>query len=222
MKNSTVDGGVTRRRVPKSSEGEGGYTLVALLAFMSILALAMIAAAPNLQRQAQREREEDAIFRGEQMADAIKAFVDKSPNHQLPTSIDDLLEGVPQGSKKLQVLRISAARDPLSKDGEWKLVRPNSATLIQFQKAIMEFAGRPVDTTKDQFLKQFAQLPQIATITNLGSDSGTTSSLAADDAGDTSTGPFIGVATRSKQDAVITYYGIEKHNEWVFTPLFRD
>jgi type II secretory pathway pseudopilin PulG len=205
----------------KVRKGEGGYTLVALLAFMSILALAMLAAAPNLQRQAQREREEEAIFRGEEMADAIKAYVDKSPNHQPPTSIDQLLEGVPQGSKKLQVLRLSAARDPLSKDGEWKLVRPNSATLVEFQKAIFEFAGRPVEPTKDQFLKQFAQLPQIAAITDLGSDSGTTSGLT-DDAGDTSTGPFIGVATHSKQDAVITYYGIEKHNEWVFTPLFRD
>jgi type II secretory pathway pseudopilin PulG len=205
----------------KVRKGERGYTLVALLAFMSIMALAMLAAAPKLQRQAQREREEEAIFRGEEMADAIKAYVDKSPNHQPPTSIDQLLEGVPQGSKKLQVLRVSAARDPLSKDGEWKLVRPNSATLVEFQKAIFEFAGRPVEPTKDQFLKQFAQLPQITAITNLGSDSGTTSSLA-DDAGDTSTGPFIGVATHSKQPAVITYYGIENHSEWVFTPLFRD
>ncbi|HEU4797258.1 MAG TPA: type II secretion system protein, partial [Pyrinomonadaceae bacterium] len=36
---------------------EGGYTLVALLALMSIVALFAMAVAPRVQQQAQRERE---------------------------------------------------------------------------------------------------------------------------------------------------------------------
>jgi hypothetical protein len=33
--------------------------------------------------------------------------------------------------------------------------------------------------------------------------------------------PFIGVASQSRSKSVIAYYGIEKHSNWVFTPLFR-
>jgi hypothetical protein len=49
---------------------------------------------------------------------------------------------------------------------------------------------------------------------------GALSSISEDDASN-SPKPFIGITSRSKRDAVITYYGIERHNEWVFTPLFR-
>src|SRR5215212_10496648 len=59
---------VSRRR------SESGYTLVALLAMMTILALFAMAAAPRVQQQAQREREQEAIFRGEQVADAIRSY----------------------------------------------------------------------------------------------------------------------------------------------------
>ena len=100
---------------------EAGYTLVALLALMTLLALFALAAAPNLRQQALREREKEAIFRGEQVADAIrdyylyKAGIGGGAGEQaLPTSMDQLLEGIPipGGSKKRQVLRASAARDP--------------------------------------------------------------------------------------------------------------
>jgi hypothetical protein len=39
--------------------------------------------------------------------------------------------------------------------------------------------------------------------------------------GDTSTGPFIGVASESSSDSIMYYYGIGRHREWIFTPLFR-
>ena len=96
---------------------ESGYTLVALLLMMSLLALFAAAAAPNVRQQAQREREKETIFRGEQVADAIRAYY-RSHGAQgvnsLPTSMDQLLEGIPRGTKKLQILRPEAARDPLS------------------------------------------------------------------------------------------------------------
>ena len=40
--------------------------------------------------------------------------------------MDQLLEGIPRGTKKLQILRAEAARDPLSSSGEWKLIGPTS------------------------------------------------------------------------------------------------
>ena len=58
----------------KNANGEGGYALVALLVVMSLLALFAMAAASNVKQQAQREREKEAIFRGEQVADAIRSY----------------------------------------------------------------------------------------------------------------------------------------------------
>src|SRR5713226_2647222 len=101
------------------TRGENGYALVALLAVMSLLALFAMAAASNVQQQNQREREKEAIFRGEQVADAIRLYY-RSKGAQgvnsLPTSMDQLLDGIqiPGRTKKLQILRTAAAKDPLS------------------------------------------------------------------------------------------------------------
>ena len=85
-----------------SRRSEGGYTLVALLAMMTVLALFAMAVAPSVQQQALREREQEAIFRGEQVADAIKAYyryrvsiLGAYGDQALPTSMDQLLQGIP-------------------------------------------------------------------------------------------------------------------------------
>lgn len=208
---------------------EGGYTLVALLAMMTVLALFAMAVAPSVQHQALREREKEAIFRGEQVADAIRAYykyrsaISRGAGDQaLPSSMDQLLQGIPipGGSKNRQILRASAARDPLTIEGEWRFILPRTDALIDFQQAVMFYAGNIVPTTQDQQMAQLQQfaVPQITSITNLGLASSTRStSSIADDA----TGPFVGVASRSRRDSVLTYYGIERHDQWIFTPLFR-
>src|SRR5437867_569233 len=90
---------------------EEGYTLVALLAVMTVLALFALAAAPSIRQQAQREREIEAIYRGEQMAEAIRVYYSYQQSRvgpgdpALPTSVEKLLEGLPSGTKKVQILR---------------------------------------------------------------------------------------------------------------------
>jgi type II secretory pathway pseudopilin PulG len=212
-----------------SRRSERGYTLVALLGMMTVLALFAMAAAPSLQQQAQREREQEAIFRGEQVADAIRAYyryrtgtVRSVGDQALPRSMDDLLEGVPipGGSKNRQILRPSAARDPLTPEGEWRFVLPRSESLIDFQQSIMFYTNNVAPQPSDQQMVQLQQfaVPQMVSVANLGSLSATRStSSAANDA----SGPFVGVAIRSKRDSVLTYYGIERHDQWIFTPLFR-
>lgn len=210
--------GNSRRR-----HSEGGYTLVALLAMMTVLALLAMAAAPSIRHQSQRQREIETIYRGEQVADAIRLYysyqVRKGRNGDagLPTSIDQLLEGVTFGSKKIQVLRPSAARELLSEAGEWKLVRPRSAQLADFTRSVMLYANNVRPPTNDPQLKQIELLmaPPVLPTNNLG----TTGSSSAGD--DSSSGPFIGVTIDSKADSVLTYYGVERHDGWIFTPLFR-
>ena len=213
----SLDLRISRRR------HEEGYTLVALLALMTVLALFAAAAAPSIRQQAQREREVEAIFRGEQVAAAIRVYYSSRQGRygagdaSLPTSMDQLLEGIPSGTKKIQILRPSAARDPLSDSGEWRLIRPRSSELADFQRSLMLFAGNVRPPTNDPQLKQVEQLMAPPVLPTLGIATTGATSLGDEN----STGPFIGAASRSRTDSIIYYYGISRHTEWIFTPLFR-
>lgn len=208
---------------------EAGYTLVALLAMMTVLALFAMAAAPSIQQQAQREREEEAIFRGEQVADAIRDYyryrsgtLRVAGDQALPSSMDQLLQGVPVpgGSRNRQILRPSAARDPLTIEGEWRFILPRTNALVDFQQSVMFYSGNLLPPARDPQMAQLQQfaVPQITSVSNLGQLSSSRSSSSVDD---DASGPFVGVASRSHRDSVLAYYGIERHDQWIFTPLFR-
>ena len=200
---------------------ERGYTLIALIALMSLLALFALAAAPRVQQQAQRERENEAIFRGEQVADAIRAYYryrGAQGVNSLPTSIDQLLEGIPRGTKKLQILRAEAAHDPLSSDGEWRLIGPTSSDFGHFLESLTVFGGGVPPVPRPEFASLASLLPRM---TNIIDPDGSAAAPGGDStAGDTS-GPFLGVGSHSQRNSVIAYYGIERHDNWIFTPLFR-
>ncbi|MDQ3180607.1 MAG: type II secretion system GspH family protein, partial [Acidobacteriota bacterium] len=89
--------------------GQKGLSLIAVLAVMTIFAIALLAVAPTVQQGVQREKELEQIRRGEEVAEAIRQYVDFYQGSKLPNSMDDLLEGLPQGTKKRQILRPSAA-----------------------------------------------------------------------------------------------------------------
>lgn len=206
------------------SHPQQGYTLVALLAVMTVIAIFALAAAPSIRQQALREREREAIFRGEQVAEAIRVYysyqdgrLNRKGIQGLPTSMDQLLEGVPSGTKKLQVLRASAVRDPLSDSGEWRLIRPNGPEMSDFVREIMLYSENVRPTTRDPQLKLQEQVMVPFVIP--GGGSGLGGSAAVRD--DNYSGPFIGTASRSNNNSVIYYYGIARHDGWIFTPFFR-
>src|SRR5947209_15830963 len=212
----------TRRRgpAPRRAGRERGYALVALLALMTVLMIVRMAAAPGLQQQSRRERELEAIARGEEVAEAVRMYIHY--RKQPPTSMEELLDGVtPQGStKKIYVLRASAARDPLSKSGEWRTVKFNDPAFTNFIKDLTEYAnGRLPEPTTDPALRALAsQIPRPSVILNLGEGEG---APGGENESASSSGPFIGVTSRSQRDSIVTYYGIERHDHWVFTPFFK-
>ncbi|HYR77355.1 MAG TPA: hypothetical protein VEM96_16090 [Pyrinomonadaceae bacterium] len=198
---------------------ESGYALVALLVVMSLMALFALTAAPQVRQQAQREREKEAIFRGEQVAEAIRSYYryrGAEGVNSLPTSMDQLLEGIPRGTKKLQILRSEAARDPLSSSGEWRLVGPTSPEIGKFVRSVTVYAGGVPPAPRLPGLAGL--IPQMTNILDTGS---TETAPGGEDTSANSSGPFLGVTSRSQRNSVMTYYGIERHDEWIFTPLFR-
>ncbi len=209
-------GDMRPERIGTARRGERGYALVALLAMMTIMALLLITAVPNYRRMAQRELEEEAILRGEQVAEAIRIYVREK--RVLPTSIEQLLEGLPRGTKKMQILRAAAARDPLSSSGEWKLIRKNDPAFLEFVTKVTAYAGRTPNTTDSKFLT-IAQPPPV--VTNV-LDTGTVEEApGGEDDSEDASGPFIGVASRSRRSSILSYYGVERHDRWIFTPYFR-
>ena len=208
---------------PSCGDSERGYALVSLLALMSLLALFALAVAPRVQQQTQREWEKEAIFRGDQVSEAIRAYY-RSRGSQgvnaLPTSMDQLLEGVqvPGRTKRLQILRPSAATDPLSSDGEWRLIGPTSQDFLGFVQSLTVYTGGVPPVARQEFAGLATLMPRITSGLD-GEPPGTT--LGGGSSSSDTSGPFIGVASSSQRDSVISFYGIERHDEWIFTPMFR-
>src|SRR5205823_701093 len=173
---------------------ERGYTMMALLVVMTLLALFAVAAAPNVRQQSQREREKEAIFRGEQVAEAIRSyyrFRGAQGVNSLPTSMDQLLEGIPRGTKKLQILRTEAAHDPLSASGEWRLIGPTSPELAKLVESLTIYSGGTVPAVQAPFQNLQALIPRMTNILNTGSSD---AAPGGDDTSASSDGPFLGVA----------------------------
>lgn len=211
------------RRKSQNSEqtSESGMSLIAILGMMTIFAISLLAIAPTVQLEVQREKELEAIRRGEEVAEAIKQYVMFHRGTKLPSSIDELLEGLPQGTKKRQILRPSAAIDPLSEDGQWRLITHKSQAFVNFAKRVQIYnnGALPSSPQPNRIWDNFA----VDVFANL--NTGTDSEI--EDADDseidtvTTNSPFIGVASQNRGKSVLSYYGIENHSKWIFTPMFR-
>lgn len=97
----------------RAARPEAGYALVALLAAITVMMIAMTAALPSWRYVMKNEREEELLFRGEQISKGIERCQAKMKI--VPTSIDMLL--------KNKCLR-KAYKDPMTADGKWRLLPP--------------------------------------------------------------------------------------------------
>ena len=73
----------------------------------------MTVAMPVWRTQAQREKEAELVFRGEQIARAINLYMRKMGGGNYPPSLDVLVQG--------RFLR-KKYKDPMTKDGEWDVI----------------------------------------------------------------------------------------------------
>jgi hypothetical protein len=208
---------VTRTQTAADRRGEAGMTMMAVMAIMALFAVGLLAIAPSVQLEIQREKELESIRRGEEVAEAIKEFVIYHRGTKLPESMEDLLEGLPQGTKKRMILRESAAIDPLSDDGKWRLIKPDPQTVAKFAKRVQDYNNGLLPSNPTQLLDRYS----IVIVNSIDTESDDDLTEPDDFELVTDNAPFIGVASQSKARSVLTYYGIENHSKWVFTPLFR-
>jgi len=210
----------TTRTIDPRPGPEAGMSLLSVMAIMTLLAIALLAAAPSVQIEVQREKELEAIRRGEEVAYAIQQYVQFYRGAKLPNSMDDLLNGLPQGTRQRQILRASAAIDPLSADGKWRLIQPEPQALARIAKRVQDYnngllPGNPSPVFDRYVVVIVNSLNNISPTEPQEPEEDSFSSDATDNT------PFIGVISSSKSRSVLSYYGEENHSKWVFTPLFR-
>ena len=93
--------------------GESGFSLVALVATITIMLIVMGAAMPSWKYVMQNEREQELYFRGDQIATAIELYQKKNGGAAPPT-LELLVKG--------RFLR-KAYTDPMTRDGKWRFIR---------------------------------------------------------------------------------------------------
>src|SRR5688572_3813350 len=204
------------------ANNESGMTLIAVMIFMTMFAFVLMTAAPSIQMDVQREKELEAIRRGEEIVNAIHQFAIYHENRnpgtgKLPKSFEELLEGLPDGTRKRQILRPSATVDPLSLDGKWRLIQPEPEVIARFAKRVQIYnngilPSSPAPRVYDRYTVTLANVLNTESAFD-AEDEDEEDMTVEDDV------PFIGVASQSRMPSVVTYYGIENHSKWLFTPL---
>ena len=195
-------------------------TLFAVMAIMAISVVWLLAVAPSIMLDTQRDKEIEEVYRGEEVAEAIRQYVEFYRGAKLPNSMDDLLNGLPAGgTRQRAILRASAAIDLLSEEGEWRLIQADVSKLGGFARRVQNYNGGMLPSNPSNTFDRYTVVLTNSLKTDLDSDN----EAEPDDDFDVITDnvPFIGVASQSKSRSVISYYGIENHSKWVFTPLFR-
>jgi len=177
--------------------GQRGYAMAALLVSIGVMMVVMTVAMPVWRTQAQREKEAELIFRGEQIARAINLYMRKMGGGNYPPSLDVLVQG--------RFLR-KKYKDPMTKDGEWDV--------------ILAAGGVPGQGGQPQ------QTPGIgpgrigAPATGLGAppsrnSNPTPSPFSGSQMG--AAGGMMGVRSKSKDSSFKLYKGSGTHyNEWLF------
>ena len=105
---------VTRRRGGQAKTGEEGFVLLLIFAMAAAVALMLYMELPRVSFEAQRNREQLLIERGEQYKRAIQLYFRKFKTY--PASIEQL-----ENTNNVRFLRRRYA-DPLTGKNEWRLI----------------------------------------------------------------------------------------------------
>ena len=183
--------------IPRLS-AERGYLMVALLVAMTIMAIMMGAALPAWHTLAQREKETELVFRGEQYARALGLYQRRFANAAAP-SIDVLVE---------QRFLRKKYKDPITND-DFQVLGAGSALPGQTQSSV---SGQ-VQQTLAALQKLQGGLQQAA-----GRAGGTP---AASQGGGAVVGGVVGVTSKSPLKSLRLYNGRDTYNQWIFVPVAR-
>lgn len=211
-----------RRRV----RGESGYALVGLIGVMLFAMIMSATTAPMIKYEIQREREEEMLWRGQQIASALSSYAQLRAG-QFPTRLEQLAEGITVGTKKIRIMRPSALCDPmLPCEGgtNWRLVHPGDPLVRELLDAYIatQQKGNMALPPPPGNLVAFAQMGQTKlggreADTQLDGNIGPASgSDSEQEPGKEPRGPIIGVVSKKTDRMFRSYFGIEFYDHSLF------
>jgi type II secretory pathway pseudopilin PulG len=92
---------------------EDGFTMVAVVMIMAVMAILLTVAVESVSFLQRREKEEELIFRGNQIVEAIRLF--RARNGRFPLSLGELAKAKPRVLRKNWV-------DPMTGAPDWEPV----------------------------------------------------------------------------------------------------
>ena len=213
---------------------QDGYAMAALLVAMSVMAVFMTIALPVWNTQAQREKEAELVFRGEQYARAVMLYQRKFAN-ALPPSVDVLLND--------RYLR-KKYKDPIT-GGDFQLLSGASAQAnvgaiggnlggasrpggpVVARGSTGSTGGGTTGSATSGSSSSFGQSSMgQSSLGNRGAAAGNTGfGLGAGvgaGPGGTVPGGIMGVTSTSSGKSLRLYNGRGNYNEWTFVPVQRN
>jgi type II secretory pathway pseudopilin PulG len=174
---------------PENAPGRDdlGYAMAVLLIGLSVMAILMTIAMPVWKHDAQREKEAELVFRGEQMGRALSLFQRKHGPGTTPTTVDALIQD--------HVLR-KKYKDPITND--------DFDVVLQGQNT----AGSTTGLTSGRG-GTTSTAPQGSSTAQRGAGGGSPSSGPV--------GGIFGFASKSKAESIRIYKGRSHYNEWLFS-----
>jgi type II secretory pathway pseudopilin PulG len=169
-----------------------GYTLVALIVGLTVMAILIAGVLPMASAEAQRDKEAELIFRGFQYAEGIRNFRRRFGRY--PNALKEMFEMRPRTMRKLW-------KDPMTNSDKWGLLTA---------------AGVPVTTTGGGALLG-GVLARTPAPTPTVSPFSTPSTGGTGSPGDQPPGPIMGVYSTSKKKGYRLFTGRQNYNEWRFT-----
>jgi type II secretory pathway pseudopilin PulG len=219
-----------RRNANQGQSGERGYALVGLMAVMMFALILTTTTAPTLQREMQREKEEEMLWRGQQVAVALSRYR-AFRGGAFPTTLKELVEGINLNGKRLHLLRSSAICDPMTPcedETNWRTVNPGDPLTKELLEAIIGSQEKSKIPLNPQGIQELARFAQVGTVTLPGQPADTKldgvigpgeNQQGGSASGDNTQGaPIIGVVSRRSGKMFRSYYGIEEYDHALFFP----
>lgn len=118
------------RRTPSGSRAAlAGYTYVIVLLWVALVGIGLAVTGQVWHTTAQREREEELLFIGEEFRRALTSYYETSPGvKRFPPSLAVLVRDERQGIVRRHLRRVYA--DPMTGQAEWGLVRQPDGGIV--------------------------------------------------------------------------------------------
>jgi len=176
--------------------GQAGFSLVFLIGSITVMLIVMGAAVPTWRYIMKNDREEELFFRGDQIARGVERYQKKNGN-ALPVSLELMVKG--------HYLR-KIYKDPMSKDGKWRLVHPGEGVIP---------GGPPGASPRPGLTPQPGATPSSGFSGPQSSFSGL-SGTNRPGAGGPVQGAILGVASTSTDKSLKLMNGRSRYDQWLF------